>query len=234
MQVSNDRQFAGNKKHGEFILKRFEYRLKEIVIPRMPSFIETYHLTVLGFVFSLFILLFSYFAKENVHWFWGVSVMIIFQHLADLFDGALGRYRNTGLIKWGYYMDHFFDYVFFCTIFIGYSLHVPVESFLLVVGCFAVLVGYMVNSFLSFAVTNTFRVYYYGIGPSEMRIVVIIFNAVLVFVGTELIAKGLPYIFWVCLVSLAVVLFRSQREIWKMDMKDKKDGKQRVCKEWLG
>ena len=30
----------------------------------------------------------------------------------DSFDGALGRRRDTGIPKWGYYMDHLLDFVF--------------------------------------------------------------------------------------------------------------------------
>ena len=51
--------------------------------------------------------------------------MITLQWLTDSLDGAIGRYRNVGLIRWGYYMDHFLDYIFLCSILIGYSLILP-------------------------------------------------------------------------------------------------------------
>jgi phosphatidylglycerophosphate synthase len=35
---------------------------------------------------------------------YGMTV-IVFQYITDLLDGEIGRKRNTGLIKWGFYMD---------------------------------------------------------------------------------------------------------------------------------
>ncbi len=43
------------------------------------------------------------------------------QWFTDSFDGALGRHRDTGIPRWGFYMDHFLDFVFMCPVFIGWS-----------------------------------------------------------------------------------------------------------------
>ncbi len=104
--------FAGDKKVGYSLFGKLEQRLVKAYVGRIPSFIETYHLTLTTLLWSMAIVGFSYLAQFNIHWMWLTSVMIIFQYLTDLFDGAVGRLRNTGLIRWGYYMDHFLDYIF--------------------------------------------------------------------------------------------------------------------------
>jgi hypothetical protein len=50
------------------------------------------------------------------------------QYVTDHYDGKIGKYRNTGLVRWGYYMDHLLDYVFLCSIIIGYAFILPEKS----------------------------------------------------------------------------------------------------------
>lgn len=70
-------------------------------------------------------MVFGYLAQYNVQWLWGSSAMILAQYLTDLFDGVVGRHRDTGLVRWGYYADHFLDYMFMCCILIGYTFFIP-------------------------------------------------------------------------------------------------------------
>src|SRR3989338_1548416 len=110
-----------NQKEGKWFTQDAENKFRNKIVPHIPRFIETYHLTCLTFLWSGLIVLFGWLARNDINWLWFISLMIIFQYITDLFDGALGRYRDTGLIKWGYYMDHFLDYVFLCSILIAYS-----------------------------------------------------------------------------------------------------------------
>jgi hypothetical protein len=52
-------QFAGATKSNTSFLTPFERRLATRVLPRIPSWLETYHLTMLTLVWSFFILFFS-------------------------------------------------------------------------------------------------------------------------------------------------------------------------------
>ena len=89
--------FQGDKKFGQSILHKPEEALKHILLPWVPRWLETYHLTLMTVPWCGLILLFSYFARFNIHWLWGVSIMIVAQYITDLLDGAIGRQRNTGL-----------------------------------------------------------------------------------------------------------------------------------------
>ncbi len=221
--MANSR-FAGDKKVGESFLGPLEKRFVKRWVANVPSWLETYHLTLLTVVWSFLALLFFAMADTNLHWLWAVSLMIFLQYLTDLFDGAVGRHRNTGLVKWGFYMDHFLDFVFQSVIVIGYYLMAPVGLAHYFFGLLLLTGGYMVNSFLWFAATNRFEISYFGIGPTEIRLLVIGMNASIVFLGTSWWTITVPLFFWGFLAGLLVLVYRTQRQLWQIDMEAKKSG----------
>ena len=215
-------QFGGDKKTGKWIFANLERRMVTWLVPKVPSWLETYHLTMLTLVWSIGIVVASLLARQNLHWLWLVSGLIALQYLSDVLDGAVGRYRDTGLIKWGFYMDHFLDFLFFASIMVGYSLALPhIAAYwffaLLVVGG-----AFMVNSFLFFAATNEFRISNLGIGPTEMRLFFVVSNAVMVFFGTAWLPIALPVILGILTIALAWSVSRSHRHIWGIDMESKR------------
>jgi len=173
-------------------------------------------------VWSIGILIFSYLANHNIHWLWGTSGMIIMQYITDLFDGAVGRHRNTGLVKWGYYMDHFLDYLFMCSVLIGYTFFMP-DPFNILFYILVVYGGFLVNAFISFAATNRFRVSYFGFGPTEGRIGFIATNTMLIIFGKVFLSQFLPYFLIFAFIVLCVVVYCTQKTIWKMDMEAKNE-----------
>ena len=218
--MSND-QFAGDVKVGESLLTRTETRFKKWAVPKIPNAIETYHLTFMTLVWAIGNIVFAFLAQDNHNYIWLVSLMIALQYITDLFDGELGRQRNTGLIKWGFYMDHFLDFMFLCSfVFVGYMISpsgLEIYYFALVV----ILGAFMVNSFLSFAATNEFEISSYGIGPTEMRIVFILINTFTIVVGTRYFNILLPLTVAVCLLALIFNTYQIQKKLWDIDMEAK-------------
>lgn len=147
--------------------------------------------------------------------------MIFLQWLTDSLDGSVGRYRNSGLIKWGYYMDHFLDYVFLCSILIGYSLLLPDNLKYLQFFILALFGGFMVNSFLSFAATNEFKITFLKIGPTEIRLVFIFINIMLIIFGNTYLGFALPYVLVLALIGLIMVVHKTGKELYNIDMKNK-------------
>ncbi|MBL7114333.1 MAG: hypothetical protein ISS35_01090 [Kiritimatiellae bacterium] len=214
--------FAGDKKVGTWVLARYEERLKAWLIPKVPSGVETYHLTLSTVLWCLFILLFSFLARYDLRWMWLTSLMIVAQYITDLLDGAIGRHRDTGLVKWGYYMDHFLDYMFLCSILIGYSFLVRDYNKYMLFFVLALFGGFMVNSFLSFAATNEFKISYLGVGPTEVRLVFIAVNTILILSRDYTLAeKAMPYVLVGSAFGLFVTIYRTQQEMWELDMRVK-------------
>jgi hypothetical protein len=198
-----------------------EQRLIRSTIHWIPRWIEGYHLTLMTIPWSAGLIYFGYQAQFNRNWLWASSLMIFMHWFTDSYDGALGRLRDTGIPKWGYHMDHFLDYVFLCAILIGYSFLFGGENIRHVFVILAICVGFMMNSYISFAATTDFKITFLGFGPTEGRLLFILFNTYLIFFGVEWVGKRLVLAIPVLLAGLVVVIYRTQRHIWGVDMADK-------------
>lgn len=202
------------------LLAPYEKRFILWLAPKFPLWIKSWQLTMLTVLWSLGVIGFGMLAARtgNLHWLWLSSIMIFLQWFTDCFDGAIGRDRNEGLVKWGFYMDHFLDFVFMCSVFIGWSylfdgFHNKLLWFMsLGMGCL------MVNAFLGFGATNQFKITYLATGPTEMRLYFIFVNAAIIFFGPGWLEKSLLYIFIAFWLGICVVIYRAQRAIWKIDM----------------
>ncbi len=215
-------KFGGDKKLPiKSPLGNLEKKLIGSTIHKIPGFIEGYHLTLMTIIWSIGFIFFGFLAQHNRHWLWLCSLMLFLQWFTDSYDGALGRLRDTGIPKWGYYMDHFLDFVFLCSIFIGYTFLFSEETTKVIYFLLIIFAGFMVNSYLSFAATNEFKITYLGFGPTEMRIMFIFFNIYLIYFGVTFLERYLKYFIPVSFIILVVVIFRTQEYIWSIDMKDK-------------
>jgi phosphatidylglycerophosphate synthase len=221
--MSTRQEFQGDKKLPlKSPLAKVERRLIDRWTPRFPRWIEGYHLTLMTVLWSGGLIGFGYLARSSLHWLWLSSLMLFLQWFTDSFDGALGRYRDTGIPKWGYHMDHFLDFVFMCAVLIGYALLFEDQSrivFLMLVPVYGAL---MVNSYLSFAATNEFKITFLGLGPTEVRLLLILLNTALILFGTAFVTMALPYAFAVGLIVVIVVVYRTQKYVWRIDMDDKR------------
>jgi archaetidylinositol phosphate synthase len=214
-------QFAGATKSNTSLLTPFERRLATRVLPRIPSWLETYHLTMLTLVWSFFILFFSYLAAKDLRWLWGVSAMIALQYVTDHYDGKIGKYRGTGLVRWGYYMDHLLDYFFLCSVIIGYAFILPERSRYQILIMLAIFAGYEFSTFLAFAATDRLKISYLKFGPTEFRLALIIINGLLVQYGTRTMINGLKYVNIGAAIGLALMIYRTHKVIWRLDMEHK-------------
>lgn len=220
-------QFAGASKSNNSILSPMERRLSPLIVPRIPAWLETYHLTLLTVVWVGLILLFSYLAARNINWLWGVSLMILFQYLTDHFDGKVGQHRQTGLVRWGYYMDHLLDYFFLSSVVIGYAFILPEKSRYQVLFLLAIFGAFLVNSFLAFSATERLKISYLKLGPTEFRVALIIINTLLILLGKRYMISGLKYVNAGALIGLIYVVYRTQKTIWQLDLLDKENQKKR-------
>ena len=216
-------QFAGATKTNTSFLTPLERRLAVRVLPRIPSWLETYHLTMLTLVWSGLILYFSYLAARDLRWLWGVSAMVALQYVTDHYDGKIGKYRGTGLVRWGYYMDHLLDYLFLCAVIVGYSFILPEKSRFQILIMLAIFAGYEVSTFLAFASTDRLKISYLKFGPTEFRLALIVINGLLVQYGTRQMVNGLKYVNIGAAIGLVLMVYRTHKLIWQLDMKHKSE-----------
>ena len=216
-------QFAGATKSSISLISPLERRMARAVVPLIPRWLETHHLTMLTLLWCAGIVVFSHLAAtRDVRWLWAVSGMIVLQYLSDFFDGKVGKHRGTGLVKWGFYMDHLLDYIFLCAVVIGYALLLPPSALPSLLLVLAVYGAFMVNSFLTFAATEKFEISHMKLGPTEFRIALITTNALLIRFGPQPMKSALPYVAACSFVALCVLVHRTQKALWRRDMEHKR------------
>ena len=220
--MSTPTAFAGDRKVGQSILHGLDQWMLRKLLPFVPRGIETYHLTMMTVVWSALAIVAGWLAREDFRWLWLASLAIALQYVTDLLDGAVGRSRNTGLVKWGYYMDHFLDFVFLSAIVIGYALFFHERYAYLHLALLAIYGAFMVHAHLAFAATNEFRIAFSGIGPTEVRIAFIMTNTLLIIFGKTYLAWLIPWLIVAALLGLTVVVYRTQRTLWAIDMEARK------------
>lgn len=208
-------------KEGQSFLSGLESKFRTWAVPIVPCYIETYHLTLLTLLWAAGVLFFGYLSKENLVWLHGVSIMIVLQYITDVLDGAVGRYRQTGLIKWGFYMDHFLDYIFNGTLVIAGCMISPPGLSFWFMALLLLLSAFMVSSFLEFGATLKFKIYFLGVGPTEIRIFFILINFGIIYFGTDYFSLLLPIICLICGFSLGILVYHTQNNLWQHDMQIK-------------
>lgn len=118
-------------------------------------------------------------------------------------------------------MDHLLDYVFLCSIIIGYAFILPEKSRYQILIMLAIFAGYEVSAFLCFAATDRLKISFLKLGPTEFRLALIIINALLVEYGTRKMVNGLKYVNIGAAIGLAVIVYRTHKIIWEIDLREK-------------
>ncbi len=203
------------------MLRELETRGVRAWAARVPRGIETYHLTLLTLVWTAGALGIAWLAQGDRRWLWGLSAMVVLQYVTDVLDGAVGRLRGTGLVKWGYYMDHFVDFLFMGAVLFCWTAILPGPSRMLAFLAFVLCGAFTTNAHLTFAVTNEFHISHFNLGATEMRLGFLLANGLAAHWGADFLRLLLPVVVSVQLIALSVIVYRTQRTIWSLDMRAK-------------
>lgn len=216
-------------------LAKIERKFIDDNVHRFPDWVGSQHLTLCTILWSLGIVLFGFLTKYSIHWLWLSSIMLVLQWFTDSFDGTLGKTRGQDLVKWGYYMDHFLDFIFIGALIAGYVFVVEAQgSKYWVVLLIPIITAFWANSFLVFGVTQKFQITQLGIGPTEFRLIFIGLNTLIILCkalfGFRIFEFFLPAIVFTSLLCLVVVVYGHSQEIWAIDMVEKKKRKMETDK----
>lgn len=200
--------------------KAFIDRLCRIV----PDFMGTKTLTFLS-LFSSAMILASYCLAGTRHAFlFAASFFILLQWVFDCLDGAIGRMRKEGYFRWGFYMDHLFDYFFMASIVFGYRALFPQlrdQLFLL----FFLFSAIMVNFFLLYGTIRDrepdFVISFGKFSPIEFRLLIIALNTALYFYEPGVRHAMVSYFGYAniaALAALVMVVFSVQKKLSRYDI----------------
>ncbi len=206
-----------DRKQSDSLLSAWEHSVVTRLVPWIPGWLQSHHLTMLTLAWSGIVVLAGIRARAASGWLAVMSGAIALQYVTDALDGKIGKLRDSGLVKWGYYMDHLLDYVFLSAILIAYTMLLPARFQYLMVPVMAISGAFMVSSFLARAVTGTLTISYLRVGPFEMRLVFIGINTWLATFGKGYMVAAIPYVIGLALVVLTMLVADTQRRLWRLD-----------------
>lgn len=172
-----------HKRETTTILSFIEKPALKWLAENLPSYFTPDLLTVIGILGSLITGLGYFLTLYDDNYLWLASFGLLVNWFGDSLDGTVARFRHIERPKYGFFIDHTLDSVSMVLIGIGVGLS-PYARFDFVLSA---LVSYLLMSILVYIKTfvhGVFKISYYGFGPTEVRLFIIIVNVIVYFLGT--------------------------------------------------
>jgi phosphatidylglycerophosphate synthase len=197
------------------ILTPLEKKTLQWLAAHMPAWVNSDHLTLLGFVAMFLTGLSYYLAGRNPLFLIAASVCLAINWFGDSLDGTLARYRKRLRPRYGFYVDHVVDAFGIGFLVAGLGLSGYMSPF---VAISFLLAYYLMNIeiYLATYTLGVFKLSYGIMGPTELRVIVALGNLVLITRKTVHIG-GSPYLLCdvaggvAIVVILAITIFSAIR-----------------------
>jgi phosphatidylglycerophosphate synthase len=173
-------EFRSAERAQQSILARIEKTCLLWLAARLPRWVSSDGLTVLGLVSMLGAGLSYWLAREHPVGLLLVILCLAVNWFGDSLDGTLARFRNQPRPRYGFYVDHVVDT--FGALFLLGGLALSGYMSLLVAA--GLLIAYYVLSievYLATYTIGTFHMSFGGFGPTELRILLSLGNLALYF-----------------------------------------------------
>lgn len=137
---------------------------------RMPRWVNSDHLTLLGLISMLLAGVSFWVAGSNNLALLAVVVLLALNWFGDSLDGTLARYRDQQRPRYGYYVDHVIDLIGTTALLVGLAL----SGFMSPLIALAMLGAFLLveaEVYLATHVRQVFKLGMFGFGPTELRVV---------------------------------------------------------------
>jgi phosphatidylglycerophosphate synthase len=172
---------------------------------RMPAWVTPDVLTVVGIAGGAITMAGFALTVVDRNFLWLGCAGVVVNWLGDSLDGNLARHRKIERPKYGYFVDHVTDGFVTAMICLGIGMSVYVDM----VYALAALAAYLLMSILTYVtsqVTGIFRISYGKVGPTEIRVILILASAVAWVAPNPALAVGRLQIRAFEMVTLAVAV----------------------------
>jgi len=203
-----------HKRVNDILLGPLERPALQWLAGHLPAWVTPDLMTVTGIAGALLIAVSYALTQFHPAFLWLASLGFVINWFGDSLDGTLARYRHIERPKYGFFIDHITDVLTEIIIVLGLGL-TPYVTFS--VACLAC-IAYITMSVLVYVRMNVmgeFKISYNKLGPTEVRVIVIILNTVIFFVGFAGIKFSLgsvpvtinPYDLVVTAITLLILFF---------------------------
>ncbi len=146
---------------------------------RQPRWVTSDMLTVVGVLGAFLTGLGFALTHYGIGWLWLSSAGLVLNWYGDSLDGTLARVRNRQRPLYGYYLDHTVDCINEAFMFVGAGLS-PLVDLNLALAVFILYLFLTVNVSINAHLKSEFRLTYAKLGPTEFRLIIILFNTLLI------------------------------------------------------
>jgi archaetidylinositol phosphate synthase len=189
-----EREFVTANRIQRSFIATNEKRILLWLAGRVPSPINSDHLTLLGFVSQCFVGVCYALSRLNPNMLLVGIVCLAFNWLGDSLDGTLARVRNKQRPRYGFYVDHIADSIAAFFLMGGMAVSGYVHPSI-ALGMLIAFLMLSIEAYLATYALGTFRLSYWKFGPTEIRILLACGNIALLRHST------------VCLFHRRVLLF---------------------------
>jgi archaetidylinositol phosphate synthase len=164
----------------ESILSSIEKRALIWMAERMPAWVNSDHLTTLGFLSLAGVGLSYWYSRHSKIGLGFAIAFFVLNWFGDSLDGTLARVRNRQRPRYGFYLDHVLDAFGSVFVFAGLALSGYMSERIAV----GLLVAYLLLSIEVFLTTHTigeFHLSFAAFSPTELRLLLIAGNLALLY-----------------------------------------------------
>lgn len=177
---------VSHKRVNDILLGPLERPALKWLAEHMPNWVTPDHMTILGVIASLIIFISYWLTTYNENFLWLASFGFVLNWFGDSLDGNLARFRHIERPKYGYFIDHTVDAFSELVIGLGIGLSPYVRFDIALMA----LIGYMLMSvfvYITTYVKGIFKISFSKIGPTEFRLMLVIANTIIYFVGNPVV-----------------------------------------------
>jgi archaetidylinositol phosphate synthase len=152
------------------LLASAEKRLLIAIARRLPARINSDHLTLLGFAGMVGASACYWRAAQDPRLLFAAIGCLFVNWLGDSLDGTVARVRECQRPRYGFYVDHVLDALGMLVLFGGLARSgymSPVVALLLLAAYYLM----NIEIYLATSVLREFRMAFFGLGPTELRLV---------------------------------------------------------------
>jgi phosphatidylglycerophosphate synthase len=150
------------------ILSEREKRVLIWMAERAPTWVNSDHLTMLGFAAQIGTGVCYGLSRFNRFWLAAAIVCLAVNWFGDSLDGTLARVRNNQRPRYGFYVDHILDSVGSVALMAGLALS-GYMSPLVATGLLVLFLLLSIQSYLATYVLGEFHMSFFRFGPTELR-----------------------------------------------------------------
>ena len=181
------RDISKHQRVDDNLLDPLERKALKWLVVHMPSWVTPDFCTATGMIGALVIMISYVMSRIDPNFLWLASIGFVINWFGDSLDGTLARHRKIERPLYGFFIDHTADAFNEMMMLLGLGLTHYVRFDL---ACLA-LSFYLLLSVLVLVRTSMhgeFHATYWKLGPTEMRVLMILFNTAMYFGGIRVIS----------------------------------------------